>query len=603
MTEKHLILCGGAKLSSRNKAWRESKPIRLELGKGEKQLHLRLHHITRRLASQIPAIAIDLLEIATYVYAADQMVSRGGLKEFEYGTKWRRQFRLEIPVRLPDKWNDPKMISLLQETIGFLSDDDYEFHFTSFKTPPNVDRYLFDTLEVDDAGFEEVILFSGGLDSFGGAVQEIIQGQRKVVLVSHRPVSKIYARQKGLVKDLVDHLGKKSIAPMHVAIEVNKTKNFGRDFTQRSRSFLFAALAAAVALSLNRNRIRFYENGVISLNIPLSPQALGGRATRTTHPRVLNGFEEIFSLAFDKRFAVENPYLWKTKADILREIKAIGLAKLCARTSSCTHTKEQTHMHTHCGYCSQCVDRRLNALAAGFTNEEDPAEMYSSDVVFGEREEADLTMIERYLGTCLELDRLGSPEGLLVAYPEIARVLRQLRLPPSQAADEVFKLLKRHARDICGTVENIVSSSSAKVVRKDYPPRSLLGIAVGRVSQASKPAAPALIEHRTNDTGHASTNGAVLFNDETFSVVFQGKSCELRNTKEYAFIKRISKRPGTYVSLDELRASVWQDEHVEKNTVQRVVSNLRRQLESVGLVNLEIDGKTNRHHYALKIKA
>jgi hypothetical protein len=140
MTEKHLILCGGAKLSSRNKAWRESKPIRLELGKGEKQLHLRLHHITRRLASQIPAVAVDLLEIATYVYAADQMVSRGGLKEFEYGTKWRRQFRLEIPVRLPDKWNDPKMISLLEQTIGFLSDDDYEFHFTSFKTQNETHR-------------------------------------------------------------------------------------------------------------------------------------------------------------------------------------------------------------------------------------------------------------------------------------------------------------------------------------------------------------------------------------------------------------------------------------------------------------------------------
>ncbi|MEZ6138294.1 MAG: hypothetical protein R3C53_25710 [Pirellulaceae bacterium] len=61
----------------------------------------------------------------------------------------------------------------------------------------------------------------------------------------------------------------------------------------------------------------------------------------------------------------------------------------------------------------------MNALAVGFTNEEDPAEMYSSDVVFGEREEADLTMIERYLGTCLELDRLGSPEGLLVAYPRL----------------------------------------------------------------------------------------------------------------------------------------------------------------------------------------
>ncbi len=594
MTEKHLILCGGAKLSSRNKSWRESKPIRLELGKGEKQLHLRLHHITRRLASQIPAIAIDLLEIATYVYAADQMVSRGGLKEFEYGTKWRRQFRLEIPVRLPDKWNDPKMISLLQQTIGFLSDDDYEFHFTSFKTPPKVDRYLFDTLEVDDAGFEEVILFSGGLDSFGGAVQEIIQGQRKVVLVSHRPVSKIYARQKGLVKDLVDQLGNKAIAPMHVAIEVNKTKNFGRDFTQRSRSFLFAALAAAVALSLNRNRIRFYENGIISLNIPLSPQALGGRATRTTHPRVLNGFEEIFSLAFDKPFAVENPYLWKTKADILREIKAAGLAKLCARTSSCTHTKEQTHMHTHCGYCSQCVDRRLNALAAGFTNEEDPAEMYASDVVVGEREEADLTMIERYLGTCIELDGMGRPENFVAAYPEIARVLRHLKMPTEQAANEVFNLFKRHARDIRHTLQNIVIKSSESVIRKDYPPNCLLGIAVGRA-----PASIDAVKSAESTVPPPSVNGSVVFDDGSFSVIYKGKSCELRNTKEYALLKRICKRPGTYVSVDEIRASVWQDENTEKNTIQRAISNLRRKLKSQGFEHLVIDGSKNRNHYAI----
>ncbi|MEZ6138293.1 MAG: hypothetical protein R3C53_25705 [Pirellulaceae bacterium] len=340
MTDKHLILCGGAKLSSRNKAWRESRPIRLELGKGEKQLHLRLHHITRRLASQIPAIAIDLLEIATYVYAADQMVSRGGLKEFEYGTKWRRQFRLEIPVRLPDKWNDPKMISLLQETIGFLSDDDYEFHFTSFKTPPNVDRYLFDTLDVDDAGFEEVILFSGGLIRLAVPSKRLYKASRKVVLVSHRPVSKIYARQKGLVKDLVDHL--KSMGRCMLPVRGQQDEEFwsGLHPTQS----VFCLLPSLQRLHSQPNRIRFYENGVISLNIPLSPQALGGRATRTTHPRVLNGFEEIFSLA-DKPFAVENPYLWKTKADILREIKAIGLQP--QRSHKQLHPHKGTDSHAH----------------------------------------------------------------------------------------------------------------------------------------------------------------------------------------------------------------------------------------------------------------
>ena len=396
------------------------------------------------------------------------------------------------------------------------------------------------------------------------------------------------------MKDLVDQLGNKAIAPMHVAIEVNKTKNFGRDFTQRSRSFLFAALAAAVALSLNRNRIRFYENGIISLNIPLSPQALGGRATRTTHPRVLNGFEDIFSLAFDKPFAVENPYLWKTKADILREIKAAGVAKLCARTSSCTHTKEQTHMHTHCGYCSQCVDRRLNALAACFTNEEDPAEMYASDVVVGEREEADLTMIERYLGTCIELDGMGRPENFVAAYPEIARVLRHLKMPTEQAANEVFNLFKRHARDIRHTLQSIVIKSSESVIRKDYPPNCLLGIAVGRA-----PASIDTAKSAASVVPSPSANGSVVFDDGSFSVIYRGKSCELRNTKEYALLKRICKRPGTYVSVDEIRASVWQDEDTEKNTIQRAISNLRRKLKSQGFEHLVIDGSKNRNHYAI----
>jgi 7-cyano-7-deazaguanine synthase in queuosine biosynthesis len=600
MAEKHLVLCGDARLTTRNKSWREAAPLRLELGSGKNHLHLKLHHITRRLASQLPEVAIDLVEIATYVYSADQMVTRGGLKEFEYGTKWRRHFRFEIPVRRHDIWSQPKMQELLTQTLGFLSDDDYEFQFSAFKRSPPVDRYLFDDQGMEDSGFEEVILFSGGLDSFGGAVQEILQGQRKVVLVSHRPVSKLYSRQRHLVNDIVAHLPNKALCPLHVAVEVNKSKHFGKDFTQRSRSFLFAGIAAAVAKGLGHNRIRFYENGIISLNLPLSPQAVGGRATRTTHPKVLAGFQEILSLAFGSPFCVENPYLWKTKADILREIKAAGHGKLCAHTSSCTHTKEQTNMFTHCGYCSQCVDRRLSALAAEYGNDEDPKEMYSSDVVTGAREESDLTMVERYLGTCLEIDGLSRADEFVKRFPEVTRVLNHLGKPPAQAASDVFNLFKRHARDICHTLERIVSNSSAQVIRKDYPPNCLLGIAVGRNTSAASASSVVV-----SDTPAvcpdlpAANDGKLIWNDGTFTVIYQGKPCELRNTKEFAILKRLSVAPGIYLSNDTLRAAVWGEEDIDKNTIQRHVSFLRRRLKESRITGVSIDGKKNKDHYAL----
>jgi hypothetical protein len=34
-----------------------------------------------------------------------------------------------------------------------------------------------------------------------------------------------------------------------------------------------------------KDRFSFYENGVVSINPPLAGDIVGGRATRTTHPK------------------------------------------------------------------------------------------------------------------------------------------------------------------------------------------------------------------------------------------------------------------------------------------------------------------------------
>jgi len=47
-----------------------------------------------------------------------------------FGQDWRRGFSFHIPVRVPELWSSPLVISALRNTLGFLSDDEYDFHFT-----------------------------------------------------------------------------------------------------------------------------------------------------------------------------------------------------------------------------------------------------------------------------------------------------------------------------------------------------------------------------------------------------------------------------------------------------------------------------------------
>ena len=70
---------------------------------------------------------------------------------------------------------------------------------------------------------------------------------------------------------------------------------------------------------------------------------------------------------------------------------------------SCTRSYDITRLHTHCGCCSQCLDRRFGVIAAGAA-EYDPAEMYKIELLTGERQRPnDQTMAESYVRTALEL--------------------------------------------------------------------------------------------------------------------------------------------------------------------------------------------------------
>jgi hypothetical protein len=467
-------------------------------------VNLKVSDISQKMMANMSPALIDLLEIATYVYCADQATTRGGGTARNYGAGWRREFRFHIPVREPDLWSSPSGRTALCDTLAFLSDDEYAFTFKKLTKPPPMDQYL----DVLPAGAscvdaEEVLLFSGGLDSLGGALQEALAAKRTVALVSHRSSPKIANRQKTLVQDLRGHCAAKK--PFHIPVWVNKDKSLGKEYTQRTRSFLYASLAAVVARLFGLRRIRFYENGVVSINLPISPQVVGARATRTTHPQVLHGFAGLFSAIFEQTFAVENPFAWMTKAQVVQSIRAAGCADLIKHTVSCTHVWEMTTLKTHCGICSQCIDRRFATLAAGCSDAEDPEEMYGVDLLRGERTPGESrTMLESYVGLARRVKTM-SDATFFTEFGEVHRVTRHIRgMTVDEAASRILDLYRRHALDVCDVITKGIQHHAQGISDGNVPSSCLLILALPdeyrRPASYAEPAcSPALVLDEIKD--------------------------------------------------------------------------------------------------------
>jgi hypothetical protein len=100
MHKEHLIFCGGVPLEGR----RGVGVHELRLGKDEKQGQIRLdtESITKKMIANLPPVLHDLLEVATYVYVADQVISRGGPRHLDYGDNWNTT--LGLPTTSRDSW-------------------------------------------------------------------------------------------------------------------------------------------------------------------------------------------------------------------------------------------------------------------------------------------------------------------------------------------------------------------------------------------------------------------------------------------------------------------------------------------------------------------
>lgn len=441
--------------------------LRFEIDGREKAVSLRISGFSRRLATSLPARALDLLEIAALVYGVDAAVSRGGPTDRQMGRDWHRGFRVGMPVRDLEFWNDSAVREALEAMLMTLSGDRFAFEFVDGRHKPNETRWFdFDP----DGGWspDRVLMFSGGLDSLAGTLEEIIDHGNRVALVSHVSSTKIAKVQRDLCAAIAWDQGKECLR--HFPVNIQLASGTNREGTHRSRSFLFAVLGLVTAIAFGRDRVSFHENGVISLNLPPVGSVVGTRATRTTHPQVLHRFSGLFTHVCEKSTRVDNPLFWRTKTEILKSIDRLGMARLVAVTSSCADTHNRTRQHPHCGRCSQCIDRRFAVLAAGMAVD-DPQEAYAVDLLTGTRERViDRELALSYVRNAIASEVM-SPVDLQTRFPAVLSAVDHLGERPEMALKRIADLLNRHGASVAGVMRGVLEVNRSETFPPDTLPR------------------------------------------------------------------------------------------------------------------------------------
>lgn len=313
-----------------------------------------------------PDAAVDFLRFAGAVFCVDKLAMRPGT--------WTRSLTLDVAVRDLDRWT---IVSpLLADTLSFLSGDKWDVHPFASKELTNASSPVADRVDA-------VCLFSGGLDSFAGAVDLLAEG-KKVCLVGHYEGGQAPQAQAQLARRLIATYGRDHVvfrqlflrpAP-HSTLQERPLPEL-RESSTRTRSILFLAAGLVVAAGYGPEvPLVIPENGFIGVNVPLTQARNGSLSTRTTHPYFMEKLGQCLEvLAFTN--TISNPFRIMTKGEMLAASRDTRtLRKYARETLSCAHPEAPRYAKRaqgNCGYCFPCLIRRAALHRVGLDQATDYA--------------------------------------------------------------------------------------------------------------------------------------------------------------------------------------------------------------------------------------
>lgn len=319
-------------------------------------------------------IGFDVFLIGCFVYGIDILLPR---KSFSVNG-WSREIEVEFPVESLDLFNGGK--NELEQLLSFLTGDYWQISFIQ----RDVTSLFVNTKKVYSNDYRKshkrISLFSGGLDSLIGVIDQLAKSKDRMVLVSHYDATFKGAKsdQDKIHKILYKKYSHYHLLQTRVDLEgydINGNK-INTETTLRSRSFLFLCQAVFVVSSIEDGiEILIPENGTISLNHPLTPSRRSSCSTRTAHPYYLIKVIDFIS-KLGLNHLIKNEYEMKTKGEMLEECIDNDILRATYK-KSCSCAKRGTRKDirdvmtgtNHCGICMPCIYRRVALHRIGVDDE------------------------------------------------------------------------------------------------------------------------------------------------------------------------------------------------------------------------------------------
>lgn len=334
------------------------------------------------------SIAFDFLFFSVLIYNIDRFVNRH-IFSLE---GWTREINVtNMPVIHIAEYQRVK--TQMDDAIGFLTGDIWSINYC--QSEGSLYHAKDDIKNWGDVRvFEKVCLFSGGLDSLIGAIDELeaMPQQKKLLLISHKDLGKEGVDQNSIMSIFNrQHLYTDKYNQIQTSVGIGK-KDMGEKITKestfRSRSLLFIGMGIYAAYKIGRETpLIIPENGTIGLNIPLMPSRRSACSTRTTHPTFMRRLQNILANIGIPN-TMYNPYELKTKGEMVAESRnqpvlhqLIDASCSCAKRGRMQYWDTRARHIKHCGMCLPCIYRRVSLHMNGLDN----ARQYGTDVFNGQR--------------------------------------------------------------------------------------------------------------------------------------------------------------------------------------------------------------------------
>ncbi len=323
--------------------------------------------ITRAFSRRLDPLLADWIDTALFVYLADRLSLRRRHTSQHYALQWGRKLHLKVPVRIPEVWTRLEIYESLQRLLHFFTEDDWQIEFVKDCKTQRLSESQNSLLPAWEPSPVRVALYSGGLDSFAGTVQQIAElPEHQFVLVSGVTSTRQGKAQRNQIRVINENALRHAI---RIPVFYGLRRGIEREErSQRSRGFLFTTLGAVTAITAGANELYIYENGIGAINLPYDGSQVGTSNTRAANPIALLRMSKFVADLTGVPVRIENPFLFQTKAEMCRHPELRRLGQHTALTFSCDGFPIRHKDQPQCGVCTSCLLRRLSLESAGLSS-------------------------------------------------------------------------------------------------------------------------------------------------------------------------------------------------------------------------------------------